>query len=315
MRSFERINYAIRPNKHIERRLIFSALRSLDPYLPISNYRYIGLGSMWFIDFVLAHKILGIQSLLSMEADREDALRANFNRPFHTVLVYEGTTSVVLPQINIQEREAIIWLDYDDPLNQSILSDLAQVCSDASNGSVLIATLNASAPRANSRTMQEQLLREVAGNLLPAILRPSFFDRVAHEYPNSLAQMLFAHLAACTRKSGRPERLVPLFNFFYADGAPMITVGAAMLGGAKREEFDKWYAAQKHEWVTGQTQFVIDAPHLTPREKLLFDQLLPQDDSGIGSALTKLELPFTVADVRRYARFYLYYPLFSEFLP
>ena len=58
MPSFDAINYATRPNKNVERKLIFSSLRELDRSFDLSNHKYIGLGSVWFVDFVLAHKSL-----------------------------------------------------------------------------------------------------------------------------------------------------------------------------------------------------------------------------------------------------------------
>src|SRR5687767_4324881 len=109
MRSFNKLNYAIRPKKHIERALVFSALQTLEPYLPVSKYRYVGMGSMWFKDFILAHRSLDIQTLLSMEEDAQDAKRAEYNKPFGCIEVRDGHSSVLLSQIDLASQRAVVW--------------------------------------------------------------------------------------------------------------------------------------------------------------------------------------------------------------
>ncbi len=51
--SFEKINYNLRPNKCIERKMMCDALGRLSFIEHLDNYRYIGLGSPYFADFIL----------------------------------------------------------------------------------------------------------------------------------------------------------------------------------------------------------------------------------------------------------------------
>ena len=56
MRSFDAVNYSLRPSKTIQRQLVFEGVRMLQVALdPVKAY--IGFGSIWFTDFVMAHKI------------------------------------------------------------------------------------------------------------------------------------------------------------------------------------------------------------------------------------------------------------------
>ncbi len=80
--SFKTINYSIRPNKNVERKLIIEFLSALEQKFHISNYRYIGFGSMWFTDFILMHKALQINDMISIEESKSNEKRAEFNKPF-----------------------------------------------------------------------------------------------------------------------------------------------------------------------------------------------------------------------------------------
>ena len=54
------INYELRPNKNVERKLFMEMFRRLEKRLNIQDdYRYIGLGGLWFSDFSMIHRMLG----------------------------------------------------------------------------------------------------------------------------------------------------------------------------------------------------------------------------------------------------------------
>src|SRR4051812_48943425 len=91
------INFSLRQNKAIERAIAFDALTagaSLIGAEPV----YVGLGSLWFQDFQMAHRYLGVKTMFSIEGDASIYKRAAFNRPFRTIEVLEGLSDVVVPQ-------------------------------------------------------------------------------------------------------------------------------------------------------------------------------------------------------------------------
>lgn len=140
--SYERINYALRPAKNIERKMIADALRRLRGFAPLKTYRYIGLGSTYFSDFTLFHKALDIQQMTSIEEDEQNSERFEFNVPFGCVEMAFGHSTDVLPTLS-WDAETIVWLDYDDPLDGGMLADIRFVTAEAKPGSVLIVTANA----------------------------------------------------------------------------------------------------------------------------------------------------------------------------
>ena len=58
--SFRRIDYSLRPAKHAERRMLCDVFRRLTHFQPVETYCYVGFGSVWFSDFVLFHRALGV---------------------------------------------------------------------------------------------------------------------------------------------------------------------------------------------------------------------------------------------------------------
>src|SRR6266850_2999919 len=138
--SYTRINYSVRPNKNVQRKLIAELCNGLRPDFPIGEYRYVGMGSMWFSDFVLMHKGLSIADMISIEKD--DPKRAEFNKPYKCISVKAGTTSEILPELNWRKR-SIVWLDYDYEITPNVLSDLDFLAQHVSSGSLIIATNDA----------------------------------------------------------------------------------------------------------------------------------------------------------------------------
>src|SRR6266581_5372051 len=114
--SYRIVNFSLRPAKSVERKMLAEAFRLLSRFGSINAYRYIGLGSNFFSDFILFHKSLGITNMTSIEQDRPFAKRFAFNRPFLCVDIKIGESGEILPTLNWSMR-TILWLDYDLPLD------------------------------------------------------------------------------------------------------------------------------------------------------------------------------------------------------
>ena len=99
MASFDTVNYSLRPSKAIQRQLVFEGVRSLQAHLDLERLVYVGFGSIWFSDFLMAHKLLGVDDMVSIEADDIGFQRAIFNSPYATVRVRHGNSFDVLPSL------------------------------------------------------------------------------------------------------------------------------------------------------------------------------------------------------------------------
>ena len=319
MASSDYINYTIRPNKAIERKLIFEVLSVLSPVLKLSGYRYIGLGAPWFVDFVMAHRYLMIEDMISIEQDKILASRAKFNKPFACVRVMHGDSQAVLPGLDLEKLPLLVWLDYDSSLEGPVLKDLSTLCSRAPAGSIIVVTVNAHRGRlpthdenGNKYKNFADKMRALAGDLIPAHI-PKAAAR-GPGYPPYLVSVLFAHMHRQVRRAGREgEDLLPLFNIGYSDNAPMITLGGAIADEPCAQQI-RTVLEDKHmgAFLDEQRHLQIGVPPLTLKEKVGLDQLLPLTDPPTEQDVEKLGFRLRPAQIRAYHRFYRYYPMFGE---
>ena len=114
--SFEKINYIFRPKKQIERKILIELFQKLQNTLDIniSEYQYIGLGSIYYYDFILFHKYLNIRDMISLD-DEDYPNRFEFNKPFDFITFKPKSTTNFLSE-NDLNKKSFIWFDYDSSL-------------------------------------------------------------------------------------------------------------------------------------------------------------------------------------------------------
>ena len=319
MASTDYVNYSIRPNKTVERKLVFETLAALAQIYDFSICRYIGFGALWFVDFVLAHKYLSISDMVSIENDRYLASRAEFNKPYACVKVEHGDSDIVLPSLQIEERPILAWLDYDTSLDGPVLKDLSTLCHRALTGSLVIVTINAhknSLPNKdeNNRKFQghEEQLRYFADDLIPQTLPKGTMQ--TSKYPAFLASLIFSHMHRQLRLAGRGDvQIVPLFNIAYKDNAPMITVGAAIADELRAQKTKKEIRTRRAiALMDAENQLSIGVPPLTLKEKTTLDQMMPCDPAPSEDAVSQLGFRLKPRQIKAYHRFYRHYPMFGE---
>lgn len=317
MASFEEINYSIRPNKNVERKLIFEALQGLRQGFEIEKYRYVGLGSVWFVDFILAHKLLFIEDLVSIEKPQYER-RVNFNKPFRCIKIEPGDTTQVLPDLKLKKKRTIIWLDYDTGLDGPLLRDSEIVCEQIPSGSIVVLTSNAhrnvliAKDEDGNELSKEAALRRLADDLVPTPLPPESLQTSG--FPKLLASMLFDHLTRATRKRGGKERFIPMFSFFYKDNAPMVTVGGMVADEDDAAALARCELERTFDYMAGENQRTINVPPLTYKEKMALDQLLPSADPPTNADIDRLGFSLKPQQVADYHRFYKQYPAFGEII-
>ena len=317
MGSYEKINYALRPAKSIERKMMVEALRKLAPFGNVSSYRYIGFGSTYFSDFVLVHRALGISNMVSIEMDVENRDRFTFNRPYRCVTIEFGGSNEVLPTLPWTVR-TIAWLDYDGPLDASVLADVRFFVANAVAGSVLIVSVNSESDRppggagANVADYRMTKLKErvgetkvpddVQGKQLPKWGTAGVYRRIiTNEIQSTLAERNGA------LEAGSRFEYQPLFHFRYADNAKMLTVGGLLYDEGQDAQMKSCNFERLDFIRTNGEPYLIEAPNLTYREIRHLDRQLPC------STTTSLDAPGVPAeDVRKYSDVYRYFPTFAE---
>jgi hypothetical protein len=316
--SGRRIDYRFRPAKCVERRLLCELFRAVVETKAPDTYCYAGFGSFYFEDFIMVHRELGISRMVSIEADVYNKRRYVFNRPFRCVDVKPGKSTAVLPLLE-WARPMILWLDYEAPLMEYILSDVAYATQRAAKGSVLVVSVNAETPQVVAKDGQEandarfeEIRSQMGGNYLPERRREETLAGwgVADLYTGVLDGLV--QNAVVERNAGKGlEGLASAFriaNFRYKDGAKMLTGGwfigdVGMAEGELRSLFGCCTALR----LAGEGAYEIEVPNLTGNEVQYLNQRLP-------CASGKLpRLPGVPAeDVARYVELYRYYPRYAQ---
>ena len=315
MASFEAINYSLRPNKCVERKIIFEILVGLSSTFDFSRYQYLGMGSMWFVDFVLAHKSLGIEELVSFEL-AEYSPRAIFNRPYKNIKVFPGYAADGIKATD-WAKPSIVWLDYDcGPENSAVFDDSAMVASKISPGSILMVTVNAHMGRVpNQDADGNRLTRHEGLELLLGDAAPSAeeFQHINQKnYHNVLAICLTRHIERAHRRSGRGGKFISFLNYYYKDNAPMITVGGMFVDDETEGKLNVNRCFVNSEYI-GPGLYPIQVPPLTHRERISLDALLPSTDKlDEGEVLEKLGFKLDQSQLDDYAKFYKLYPSYGE---
>ena len=267
--SYRLIDYRLRPSKHAERLMLCDAFRHLRFHI-IEDYQYVGLGSIYFSDFRLFHRNLGISRMTSIEEQINDEGRFEWNKPYSGIDILFGRTEERLSEIDF-EWPTIIWLDYDGPLVDSVINDIRTVAHSASHGSVLVVSVNAQ-PRAPDDTgadMLEQVRTEVGSGRIPT---DTDLDALrgwglANFYRGVGDNEIHDALAAANGVRRTRTRLIyeQLFNFQYKDSTRMVTFGGVFFEEHKTNElhacaFDRLMFVRH-----GSDPFRIRTPHLTLR--------------------------------------------------
>jgi hypothetical protein len=263
---------------------------------------------MWFADFLYAHRLLGLERLVSIERS-SGYRRALFNRPFRCIRVLRGDSSEVLPKLSWRRPE-LVWLDYDSKPSREALLDVSVLAAKLRSSSVVVVTYNAEAPTATEERpgeAAEAWARNVFGDIMPPGQDYPGLHR-ATSYGSGLISLLWTHLRSLLVQNGRSAEgyvWVPLFSFLYKDTVRMATVGAALLSNDDACALAASRLSELVAYPMGEVPFTIALPPLTHRERLAIDRCMPRGTPRLPFALPTGQL-------EAYMRLYRHYPVFAE---
>lgn len=311
MFSFETINYRLRPAKAIERKMLCEAFARMSSFAPLSSFRYIGMGSTSFSDFILFHRYLGIDDLISIERAHSAEKRIRLNIPFKCIKLLLGECGDVLTDLEFKGPH-IIWLDYDGRLTTDILRDIEFVVSSATAPSVVLVTVNAHpyvSREPSKRTDEdryEQLKSEVGEIRIPHNIKGKDLKNwgtadVYYRIINGTIRGVIDDSSVIGKR-----KYDQLFHFRYEDGAKMLTIGGLITTPSDHTAYENAAFEKLCFFRQGAEPFNIDVPVLTFREMRWLDQFLPTGLTDIPPEV----LPPKAVDA--YAKLYRYFPMYAE---
>jgi hypothetical protein len=306
------VNFSVRQNKGIERSIVFDCLDRVIETLHLTNLVYLGMGSVWFADFMLAHRLLGIETMISVEDDEIIFKRAEFNKPFRTVEVLYGSSVDVIPPLltrdDLAGRPWIAWLDYDDEMDEDKLEELDELLRTLPHNSVLLTTFQAHPKGYGILQERPKRIKTIFGDAAPEGLS----NRAYKDHERMMAILAKAtedFLVARSIQSARLGGFVPMVRLMYVDSMPMVTVGG-ILPSQENEAAARQLVADPN-WPGIVTE-VIQVPPLTPREVSALQAQLPNSTQLRREDVIKLGFDLAEEQLRSFTYHYLRYPQFAQ---
>lgn len=326
----------LRPRKQVERKIIIELLQELQTALniDITKYQYVGLGSIYYYDFILFNKYLNITDMISLDY-QPCVQRFEFNLPFDFVRFKNLTTTRFLDsQLAPINKNRLIWFDYDSrlilsnerkgkhgtkrqfKLNKPILEDISVLTrkSQENDFFILTVSLDISLKTFFNINIRNQFLNQFKPYLSGKYKSVSNITLYNYRY-------IIQNILLNTFKNNETNQALKfkkLFSFTYGDTTPMYT-----LGGIYRSE-DLEPAALHSEFFQPDEDNIIDidVPLLTYREKLKLDQTVKffnekvssiQSEDDLSKLATKtLGFELECLDLKNYIKYYRYYPQYYE---
>lgn len=318
MGSYESINYILRPSKQIERKIFIETLLRLSKIdYHISEYTYLGMGSIHYADFLLFHKNLLINKLICVEED-EIPNRMEFNKPYNFIELHcPKTLSKYITTMDVNTL-FFAWLDYDGYLSKIELDDIRSIIHKLKPGSILTITIQAD-PKNLSKLVGQEEWNKLKSEEREARKLEEVKKLIGSYYSDEikLVNLGFNNLPILYSKAllnyinsfvFKREDLsfYPLFNFKYYDGIQMITIGGII------DKTDTEKRKQLSELLVvpfGEIPIEISVPPLTIKEKHWLEKNVVKNNADPRDH-------FELADklIENFKLFYKQYPVYNELL-
>lgn len=310
MKSPNVLNYEIRPNKFVERRILLASLYQIVINMK-QEYQYVGFGGLAFTDFKLFHKELNINSMYSIENCFVPE-RLEFNKPFSCVTILHGPSTFMLKKIDLS-KPSIVWLDYDGILSTDVFSDINILLNALPHGSVYIMSCNRQLQNEECnppRPYKNDEFEEKFKGLVPFDIGSNCCANINTSQTIKRMIDMYCHKVIDDRNKVEKTNLKykSLYNIKYQErgGAPMYTCGGIVLNNDYDE---KQLFVNNFNYLCDETPYEIDIPNITRKEALFLNQILNIVEKEKEAEDSKI---FKPSDISRYKKFYKYMPNFYD---
>ena len=325
--SFENINYMFRPKKQIERKIFIELLQKIQHALNtnISEYQYIGLGSIYYYDFILFHKYLKVRDMISLD-DKDYPNRFEFNKPFDFITFKNMSTTDFLLNDDL-DKKSFIWFDYDSSLvrckrkkgkflflrAKTIFEDIQIITKKSKALDLFILTINIKIQEAffDSPTFKQGFMEEYAEYLSDQYKQT---DNITFDKYPLIIQNIIINIFRNNEKF-HSVKFEKLFSFVYQDGAPMYTIGGIF---SKNNHSSDLLTEKDYFFETDENKIIdIDVPLLTYCEKMKLDKNIVYIKNNLNSLdgkkiIEMLGFEMEPSELKNYLDYYRYYPQYYE---
>lgn len=292
------------------------------PIINISEYQYIGLGSIYYYDFILFHKYLNIRDMISLD-DKEDLNRFEFNKPFDFITFKNMSTTDFL-SINDLNKKSFIWFDYDSSLihynkgnktflnTETIFKDIKIITEKSKERDLFILTVNI---KIQDTLFDSPRFKQAFINEHDEYLSGQYkkVNNITFEKYPWIIQNIIINIFR-NNEQFYPVKFRKIFSFIYQDGAPMYTIGGMFTKNSiskKVTEKDSFFETDENKVVN------IDVPLLTYYEKMKLDKNISNIKENLDllnkeKIIEMLGFEMELSELKSYLDYYRYYPQYYE---
>ena len=306
------VSYDLRPSKQCERKMMLDSFNTaMESGFPIPKYRYVGMGANRFYDFILMHKYLGIDKMISLEHDEKMLPRAKYNRPYKFIKILNTTAHNFFASDNFAGN-SIYWMDYDSSIRPEITQDIASLVPSVKLGDFVFFTVCGSLPKRFQSTGGSDRLTELKDTFRDMGNSLTMKDVENAEFPVAVHKILKAAFTnAFVVKSEGVFR--PFFQVQYADGLDMITYGGVFAADPECRKFIDLLKI-KVPFLNPKmpSSYRIKKFDLTEKERNLFDLAVTAKRSNAKEIGELKKLGFRTKELRSYSELLRYHPRYVE---
>tara|TARA_R110002049_G_scaffold133066_1_gene292476 strand:+ start:6708 stop:7580 length:873 start_codon:yes stop_codon:yes gene_type:complete len=272
------------------------------------NYQYIGLGGLAFTDFKLFHKELHIDEMISIEAGNFSLEKLSYNSPFSFIKIINESTTTALNSLDLNKK-SLIWLDYDNSLDNYMFDDITTLFSKLPEGSVFILTCNKELKDDESRVeYTTDQFKEKFSSLVPFDISNQDFSSSSNH--NTIKKMITNHINNILLNRSKVDtelNFTQLFNIVYQEnrGANMYTFGGVI--HSNPSEIKDMYLTDFDFSILQEEPYKVEIPNLTRKEVELINSKIYTKEEEL------LEMKIiSESDLRKYKKSYKYIPHFYD---
>lgn len=313
MNSYEKINYKLRPQKRIERALIAELINNFEHIIG-AKVNYIGMGSLFYTDFVYFNKYCNLNEMISIEMmndengeyDSQKEKRFRNNKPLDSIKLIPKRTSEAIDELPFNEPN-FIWFDYDGCFEPFIISDLENVIERTQKSSIIAVSYNDFIPK-QFRSSKELYIEKCKDGYKEYVLDGVDSDFAVDNYSKIAAGICEKYIEEQVEfyngVKGTNFILKRLSKVEYQDGAKMNTLVWALLdeNEAYTESFEQKIAESE---IYGELNLKMEI--LTLFEKQQLDRRPWADRKK-----TAEDMGLDLETVEQYYKYAKYIPEYTE---
>ncbi len=313
MNSYEKINYKLRPQKRIERALIAQLINSFQ-HIVGEKVNYIGMGSLFYTDFVYFNKYCNLGRMISIEMmedengeyDDKKEKRFRNNKPLDLIELIPKTTSEAIDDLPFDQPN-FIWFDYDGCFIPSIIDDLERVIEKTTKSSIIAVSYNSFIPKQYRSKRELNIVKcnkEYSKYVLDGVNNSFTVDDYSEVAVDICEKYIEDQVDFYNQVNGTGFLIKRLSKVEYQDGAKMNTLIWVLLdqNAGYAETFEQKISESE---IYGELNLQMEI--LTLFEKQQLDRKSIADWEK-----TAEEMGLDLETIERYYRFAKYIPEYTE---